>query len=111
MQGDSKEIARRLQGDSKEIARGLHGGKEYKLREAFKKQAENGLQSRSSDNGKTAVWHYGLKLQQYLTGATDWRYGMVWYGFVAKVWFGRGGQMTSEFIHEEISIMDYNGLL
>ena len=27
------------------------------------KQAENGLQSRSSENGKTAMWHYGLKLQ------------------------------------------------
>ena len=27
------------------------------------KQAENGLQSRSSKNSKTAVWHYGLKLQ------------------------------------------------
>ena len=27
------------------------------------KQAENGLQSQSSENGKTAVWHYGLKLQ------------------------------------------------
>ena len=27
------------------------------------KQAENGLQSRSSENGKTALWHYGLKLQ------------------------------------------------
>ena len=27
------------------------------------KQAENGLQSRSSDNGKTAVGHFGLKLQ------------------------------------------------
>ena len=26
-------------------------------------QAENGLQSRSSENGKTAVWHYRLKLQ------------------------------------------------
>ena len=25
------------------------------------------------------------------------------------VWYG-GGQMISEFIHEEISIMDYNGL-
>ena len=48
------------------------------LREDFKKQAENGLQSRSSENGRTAVWHYGLKLQ-----------------------------MTGEFIHEEISIMDY----
>ena len=28
------------------------------------------------------------------------------------VWFGMdwGGQMNSEFIHEEISNMDYNGL-
>ena len=33
------------------------------LREGVKKQAENGLQSRSSENGKTAVWHYELKLQ------------------------------------------------
>ena len=31
-------------------------------------------------------------------------YGMVWYGE------GEGCQMTSEFIHEDISIMDYNGL-
>ena len=36
---------------------------------------------------------------------------MVWYGFVGIVWYGGGEQMTSEFIHEEISIMDYNGLL
>ena len=36
-------------------------------------------------------------------------FGMVWFGFVGIVWYG-GGQMTSEFIHEEISIMDYNGL-
>ena len=28
---------------------------------------------------------------------------------VGIVWYG-GGQMTSEFIDEEISIMDYNGL-
>ena len=36
---------------------------------------------------------------------------MVWYGFVGIVWYRvGGGQMTSEFIHEEISIMDYNGL-
>ena len=36
---------------------------------------------------------------------------MVWYGFVGIAWYGgRGGQMTTEFIHEEISIMDYNGL-
>ena len=34
------------------------------LRDAFqKKQAENGLQSQPAENGKTAVWHYGLKLQ------------------------------------------------
>ena len=42
----------------------------------YSKQAENGLQSRSSENGKTAD----------------------------------GCQMTSEFIHAEISIMDYDGL-
>ena len=46
------------------------------VREAFKKQAENGLQSRSSENGKTAVWHYGLKLQWHLTGDIEW-FGMV----------------------------------
>ena len=32
---------------------------------------------------------------------------MVWFGIV---WYGGWGQMTTEFIHEEISIMDYNGL-
>ena len=39
-------------------------------------------------------------------------FGMVWFGFVGIVWYGKGGvgKMTSEFIHEEISIMDYNGL-
>ena len=37
----------------------------------------------SRDLPKMAVWHYGLK---------DWRYGMVWYGFVGIVWYwGRGG--------------------
>ena len=61
----------------------------------FEKQAENGLQSRSSENGKTAVWHYGLKLQRYLTGDRDWRfgtvwYGLVWYGLVGIVWYGGG---------------------
>ena len=35
---------------------------------------------------------------------------MVWYGFVGIVWYGGGGQMISELIHEKISIMDYNGL-
>ena len=34
-------------------------------------------------------------------------FGMVWYNlvlfcFVGIVWYGGGGQMTSEFIHEEI---------
>ena len=84
----------------------------------IKKQAENGLQSWSSENGKTAVWHYGWKLQWYLTRDRDWRYGMVWwYGLL---WFGLvllvclvwGGvvHMTGAFIHEEISYIDYNGL-
>ena len=50
----------------------------------------------SRDLPKMAVWHYGLKLQ----------YGMVWF-----CWYGvGGGQITSELIHEEISIMDCNGL-
>ena len=43
------------------------------------------------------------------TGDMVW-FGMVWHGFVGIVWYGRGSQMTSEFTHEEISIMDYNGL-
>ena len=34
---------------------------------------------------------------------------MVRYCFVGIVWYG-GDKITSEFIHEEISIMDYNGL-
>ena len=37
-------------------------------------------------------------------------YGLFWFGFVGIVWYGGGrggGQMNSEFIHEEISIMDY----
>ena len=46
---------------------------------------------------------------QQSTGDRDLRYGMVWYSFGGIVWYG-GGQMTSEFIHEEISIMDYNEL-
>ena len=55
------------------------------------KQAENGLQSRFSENGKTAVWHYGMKLHWYLTGDRDWRYGMVLYGFIGIVWYVGGG--------------------
>ena len=41
----------------------------------------------SCDLPKMAMWHYGLKLQLYLTGDRDWRfwYGLVWYGLV---WFG-----------------------
>ena len=44
-------------------------------------QAENGLQSRSSENGKTAVCHCGLILHGF---------GMIWYGLVrfGKVWYG-----------------------
>ena len=75
------------------------------------KQAENGLQSRSSENGKTAVWHYGLKLLWYLTGDRGWRYGMVWFGFVGIVWYGGGGSWLALMtdMDDEISIMDYNG--
>ena len=35
----------------------------HKVNKLLYKQAENGLQSRSSENGKTAVWHCRLKLQ------------------------------------------------
>ena len=35
------------------------------------KQAENGLQSRSSENGKPAVWHYDLILQLYFEIVRD----------------------------------------
>ena len=45
----------------------------------YEKQAENGLQSRSSENGSAALW---IKIIVIL----NWRYGMVWYGFV-----GMGG--------------------
>ena len=44
-------------------------------------QAENGLQSRSSENGSVALW---IKIAVIL----NWRYGMVWYGFVGIVWYG-----------------------
>ena len=52
---------------------------------AFNKQAKNDLQSQSSENGKTAVWHFGLKLQWYFFGDRDWIFGMVWYGYVLLV--------------------------
>ena len=44
----------------------------------------------------------------------NWRYGvvwfgMVWYGFGGIVWYGFS-MITSEFIHEEILTMVYNGL-
>ena len=48
----------------------FYGQYNYKSKNV-RKQAKNGLQSRSSENGKTAVWHYGLKLQWYLTGDRD----------------------------------------
>ena len=38
-------------------------------------------------------------------------FGLFWFDFVGIVGFffwGGGGQMTSEFIHEEISIMNYH---
>ena len=60
----------------------------------------------SRDLPKMAVWHYGLKLQWYLTGYRYWRYSMVWYGlvwfwfdFVGIVWYWGGG-----------TIMDFHGL-
>ena len=40
-------------------------------------------------------------------------YGLVWFGLVLFCWYSLvwgGCQMTSEFIYEEISIIDYNGL-
>ena len=54
------------------------------------KQAENGFQSRSSENGKTAVWRFGLKLHWY---------GLVWFGMVlfGMILFG-------------LTIMDYHEL-
>ena len=85
------------------------------------KQAENGLQSRSSENGKTAVRHYGLKLQWYLSGDKDWRFGMVWQGLVwiGMIWNGLvgfgsyslvwGGHMTSVDC-KAWTVMDYHGL-
>ena len=38
----------------------------------------------------TAKLHYGLKLQWYLTGGRDWRFGIVWFGMLGYglVWFG-----------------------
>ena len=36
---------------------------------------------------------------------------MIWFVMVLLVHFGMGGgQMTTEFVHEEISIMECNGL-
>ena len=55
------------------------------------------------DSSGSAVWHYGLKLQWYLTGHRGWRYGMVWYGFVGIVCYGQGWG--------EISIMDYTHVI
>ena len=55
----------------------------------------------SRDLPKMAVWHYGLKLQWYLTADRNWRFGMVWqglvwsymvwYGLVVIVWYWWGG--------------------
>ena len=50
------------------------------------KQAENSLQSRSSENGNTAVWHKWIEIAVILmeTGDLVW-FGTVWY---CLVWFG-----------------------
>ena len=58
------------------------------------------------------VW-YGLVQFGMVWHGLVW-YGMVWYalvwfGLVLLVQFGMGGG-SDVFIHEEISIMDYNGL-
>ena len=60
----------------------------------------------SRDLLKMARQQCGIALWIEIAVILNWRYGMVWIGFVGIIWC----QMTSEFIHEEISIMDYNGL-
>ena len=45
----------------------------------------------SHDLPKMAVLHYGLKLQWYLTGDRDRRFGMIWYDLVGIVWYGWHG--------------------
>ena len=40
-------------------------------------------------------YELSLKLQLYLTVDRDWRYGLVWYGFVDIVWYGGGGTPRS----------------
>ena len=63
------------------------------------KQAKNGLQSRFSENGSVALWIEMILNWEIETG------DMVWYGETGDmIWYGE----TSEFIHEEISIMDYD---
>ena len=43
------------------------------------KQAKNGLQSQSSENGSVALW---IEIAVYLTGDRNWVFGMVWQGLV-----------------------------
>ena len=76
-----------------------------------KKQAKNGLQSQSYKNGSVALWIEIAVILNWRYRLNIW-YGLVWFGMELLVYFGMGGgQMTtSEFIHEEISIMDYNRL-
>ena len=56
----------------------------------------------SRDLPKMAVQHQGLKLQLYLTGDRDWRYGMVWYGLILF------GSYMKRF--QSWTIMDYHEL-
>ena len=56
----------------------------------------------SRDLPKMAFWIEIAVILEILNGLV-W---FCWYSLVREV----GGQMTIEFIHEEISIMNYNGL-
>ena len=81
----------------------------------IEKQAENGLQSRSSDNGKTAVWHYGLKLQWYLTRDIVWfgmvLFGFVWFSLYSLVWWGGGGHDWHGWLAWVTGMGDWHGWL
>ena len=55
------------------------------------------------------VWYGLVWISMVWYGLVWFWYGLVWFCWYSLV-LGGGGQMTSEFIHEEISIMDYNGL-
>ena len=52
-----------LSSQSTKFNRNYDGHIELYFQGSLQKQAENGLQLRSSKNGRTAVLHYGLKLK------------------------------------------------